>query len=103
MDNPKLSLEVLNGPLDGYVATIENETVWGSNAESPLGFPWDKELGERQARFFFEEEHWWIEDCNAPHGTYFLNPQERIEVKTQLKQGHLLKASDTWLLIRQVE
>lgn len=102
MDKPKLSLEVLNGPLDGYVVTLENEAIWGKDAEGPLGFPWDKELGEKQARFFFEEGRWWIEGYNASHGTYFLKPQELIEGTTQLEQGNLLKASDTWLLVQQI-
>ena len=66
-------------------------------------FPWDTELGEKQARFFLEGGKWWIEGYNAPHSTYYVNPQRRIEGKMQLQKDDLLKASDTWLLVSQIE
>jgi hypothetical protein len=103
MNNPKLGLEILNGPLDGYMVTLEAETVWGRAGDGPLSFAWDKELAEQQARFFIEEGRWWIEGYDAPHGTYFLNPQQRLDAKTPLEHGHLLKASDTWLLVSHIE
>ena len=99
----KLSLEVLNGPLDGHIVILETETTWGKEGEGPLIFPWDTELGEKQARFFPEGGNWWIEGYNAPQGTYYVNPQRRIEGKMQLQKDDLLKASDTWLLVSQIE
>jgi hypothetical protein len=99
----KLILEILNGPLDGHVVTLETETSWGKEGDGPLIFPWDTGLGTKQARFFPEGENWWIEGYNAPQGTYYVNPQRRIEKKTQLSEGDLLKASDTWLLVSQIE
>ena len=99
----KLILEILNGPLDGYVVTLETETSWGKEGEGPLIFPWDTGLGTKQARFFSEGGNWWIEGYSAPHGTYYVNPQRRIDKKTQLAEGDLLKASDTWLLVSQIE
>jgi hypothetical protein len=103
MSDPKLSLEILNGPLDGQVVTLEAETTWGKEGEGPLIFPWDRELGTPQARFFPQGEGWWLEGHSAPHGTYCVNRGERVEGKVQLEAGYLLKASDTWLLVRQTE
>jgi len=103
MSNSKLNLEILNGFLDGYVVTLETETIWGKEGEGPLIFPWDIELGAPQARFFLEGGNWWIEDCDAPHKTYCANREKRIEGKIQLENEDLLKASDTWLLVSQIE
>lgn len=103
MSNPKLNLEVLNGPLDGHLVTLEAETVLGKEGEGSLVFPWDTELGTPQARFFLEEGIWWIEGYNTPHKTYCANRKKPIEEKMQLEKGDLLKASDTWLLVSQIE
>lgn len=102
MNNPTLSLEVLNGPLDGCVITLEDEEIWGKTGEGPLIFPWDKGLGEQQARFFPEAGQWWIETYDAPHSTYCLNDETRIRGKKSLTQGERLKASDTWLVVKQI-
>jgi hypothetical protein len=103
MSDLKLSLELLNGPLDGQVVTLETEATWGKEGKGPLIFPWDTELGTPQARFFVEGESWWLEGHSAPHGTHCVNRGERVEGKTQLEAGDLLKASDTWLLVSQIE
>ncbi len=103
MSNPKLSLEILNGPLDGYMLILENETIWGKEGEGPLIFLWDTELGKKQARFFPEGDNWRVETCDAPHRIYCLNRQQHIEGKIQLEKGDLLKASNTWLLVNKIE
>lgn len=97
----KLSLEILNGPLDGQIVTLETETALGKGGAGALSFPWDAELGAKQARFFPEKEKWWIEGCDAPHGTYCLNREQRIEEKMQIEKGDLLKASETWMLVKE--
>ncbi|HWP46658.1 MAG TPA: FHA domain-containing protein [Candidatus Limnocylindrales bacterium] len=105
MRSTKLILELLNGPLDGYKVTLETETFWSGKGEGPLVFPWDIELGNPQARFFFEEGNWWLESLPARHGTYRLNREnpERIEGKVKLETGDILKASGTWLLVSQIK
>lgn len=98
---PQLSLEILNGPLDGNTVTLESETIWGKSSEGPLAFLWDTELAERQARFFFEGENWWLEGFVARHGTY--HNMERVEKVVPLQKGDLLKASAEWMLVGEVE
>ena len=98
-----LTLEVLSGPLDGAIIPLEAETDWSRAGDGLLSFPWDAELGEPQARFTFGEGHWHLEGLEAPHGTYRINREERLTGKTvQLEGGDILKASGTWLLVRQV-
>ena len=98
-----MQLEILNGPLDGQIITIETEALWGKAGDNPLSFPWDAELGDKQARFFIDNGIWWIEGYEAPHGTYCLNRQIKIEEKTQIQQGDFLKASETWMLVNQID
>lgn len=98
----QLVLEILTGPLDGYHVTLKKEAKLSKKGKGPLIFPWDTELGEPQARFFREEDDWFIEGFKAKHGTYQLNQRERIETKVKLEKGDLLKASDTWLLIENI-
>lgn len=98
-----LTLEVLSGPLDGTPITLESDTEWSRAGEDRLSFPWDVELGEPQARFTVEEGHWHLEGLDSPHGTYRINREERLTgKKVQLEGGDILKASNTWLLVRQV-
>ena len=100
-----LTLEILNGPLDGSTITLTAETEWGQAGDGLLSFPWDKELGTPQARFVPDAQGWTLQGVNSPHGTYRVNSeeQERITTETlQLAEGDILKASDTWLVVRDV-
>lgn len=99
MSKGQLVLEILSGPLDGHKTTIEKETNWSKKGEGPLIFPWDTQLGDPQARFFSKGEEWYLEGFQAEHGTYRLNHQEKIEKSIELKQGDILKSSETWLLV----
>jgi hypothetical protein len=103
MSKEQLVLEILSGPLDGHEVTIEKETAWSKKGEGPLIFPWDKELGEPQARFFKDGDEWSLEVFQAKHGTYCLNRQTNIGKAVKLRQRDMLKASQTWLMVRQVE
>jgi|GEM_PF-6641185 len=81
---------------------LEKETIWSKKGEGPLSFPWDAELGDSQARFFYEGTEWWLEGFKAQHGTYRLNREERIEGKVRLDAKDMLKASVSWLLVHKV-
>jgi hypothetical protein len=98
-----LTLEILSGPRDGHTVTLEAETAWARAGEGRLAFPWDDELGTPQARFVPGAEGWALEGVQSPHGTYRANGGERITTETlQLDEGDVLKASDTWLLVREM-
>ncbi len=101
MSNPKLSLEILNGPLDGQVITLADKTDWSKEGEGPLIFPWDEALGAPQARLFVAAAEWWLEVSSTRRSTR--HNMERIEGKVPLAKGDLLKAAETWLLITEIE
>jgi hypothetical protein len=44
-----------------------------------------------------------LEGYPARHGTYRVNRDERVEEKVRLEAGDILKASNTWLLVREIE
>ncbi len=96
----KLILEVLTGPLDGATRSLDAESEWSRAGIGPLSFPWDTELGTPQARFRPTQEGWSLEGSKAPHGTYRLNREERVTAPISLSAGDILKASNTWLLVR---
>jgi hypothetical protein len=96
-----LELEVLSGPLDGHVVVLDAAGAWGRGGKGPLRFPWDGELGAPQARFAVDDEGWWLEGLEAPRGTYRVNREEKVRQKVLLKRGDLLKASETWLVVRE--
>ena len=100
----RLVLEVLSGPLDGAAITLEAEVEWSRAGNGPVTFPWDGELGSPQGHFAVDEQGWGLQCVKSPHGTYRVNREERVtEARIQLAEGDLLKASHTWLLIRQIE
>jgi len=99
-----LEIEILSGPLDGHIVQLEEKTDWGIKGDGPLSFPWDKELGDPQARFFPENDDWWIESLpSAKRNTRFIHQKDPIKEKTKLKKGEILKACGTFLLIKKIE
>ena len=97
-----LKLEILSGPLDGAPITLEADAEWSRAGDGPLAFPWDAELGQPQAQFTIEAGRWYLAGLeDAPHGTYRINREERLTgEKVQLEGGDILKASNTWLVVR---
>jgi hypothetical protein len=105
MSKQQLTLEVLNGPLDGAEIVITAEKEWSRSGGGPLTFPWDAELGEPQSKFTTDDQGWWIEGISSPHGTYRLSgaEPERITAKRPLAEHDVLKASATWLCVCHIE
>jgi hypothetical protein len=103
MTNKKLRIEILSGPRDGEIVTLETDAEWGREGTGTLSFPWDDELGAPQARVTMDERGWWLEPKKSPHGTYRVSKGERVEMKIQLGEDDALKAHHTWFLIRRVE
>lgn len=100
----RLKLEILSGPLDGHVVTLQDETVWAAAGTGPLIFPWDNQLGKPQARFLTREDGWWLEGGDAPHATYRLaGSREKVSCPVCLAPGDILRAGRTWLLVREIE
>jgi hypothetical protein len=101
-EQAKLEVEILTGPLDGYIITLEIETELTRLTGGLLAFPWDDELGQPQCRFIFDGVKWLIEPNDSPHGTYILNRDIKLSEKIIVQKGDLLKASRTWMIIRNI-
>lgn len=99
----KITIEIVSGPLEGHQVTLTQNTEWSRSRKGKLSFPWDRELGEPQARFLGDANDWTIEGVKSHHGTYCLNRQGPIDGKLQLEKKDILKASDTWLFIVNIE
>lgn len=103
MNSKPLVLEILSGPRDGEIVTLEASTDWGRTGAGPLSFPWDSELGDPQAHVTADEKGWWLEPVKARHGTHNMSEGERVTAKTRLATGDVLRANRTWLVVRQAE
>ena len=100
-EQPKLTLEILSGPLDGHIVTLETSTEWTRAPGNLLSFPWDDELGQPQAHFALEEGGWQLEGAkDARRGTHILRQEGEDSLPALLESGDILKASSTWLLVR---
>ncbi len=49
-----------------------------------------------------DEQGWSLESRKSPHGTYRVNQEEKVQGRIQLEKDDILKASHTWLLVREV-
>lgn len=100
MSQPKLTLEILSGPLDGQVVTLNAATEWSRTGTSALSFPWDEELGTPQARFTFTDDSWWLEPIGGARSTR--HNGEQVHDRVQLTAEDVLKAANTWLQVKQI-
>lgn len=100
MHQPNLSLEVMNGPLDGQIITLQEDSDWSRAGNGALSFPWDAELGAPQARITVADGAWWLEPCASSRRTRCNG--EPINGKLALSEGDWLKAATTWLVVRRV-
>lgn len=101
MDNPKLTLELLSGPLDGLIVTLDADAEWSSASDGPLSFPWDEQLGLPQARLSVKGSVWYLEPL--PNGRSTRHNGDRIDGTVPLTKGDLLKAANSWLLVTEIE
>lgn len=103
MNDHRLEIEVLSGPLDGAILVVEEDAEWTRAGGGPLAFPWDWELGEPQARLSCQGDGWHLEGLAAAHGTYCVSRGERLKegATARLEEGDMLKASYTWLLVQK--
>jgi hypothetical protein len=98
----QLTLEILSGPLDGCIISLDSSADWTGQAGSPLSFPWDKELDAPQAQLKPGRNGWTLHPTPATRrNTHLMRPDSEPRLPTTLQTGDLLKAGDTWLLVRE--
>jgi hypothetical protein len=97
-----LILEIVSGPLDGTVLTLNEAAEWTAGPGSLLSFPWDGHLAAPQARFAPAAGGWTLQGFDTPHGTYRVFQDESVREPVPLKEGDLLRAGWTWILVRKL-
>lgn len=97
-----LELEILSGPLDGYVLLLETITEFTRKPGSLLSFPWDEGISEPQARFIPYTAEWQLEGGNTKRGTHLLRQEQEVSLPVVLQVGDVVKASNTWMRIKNI-
>lgn len=97
-----LELEILSGPLDGHIVSLNSATEWTRKLDSPLSFPWDTELGEPQAYFKSSENGWQLESANTRRGTHVLRQEAEVRLPVILQVDDVIKAGNTWMRIKSI-
>lgn len=98
----QLTLEILSGPLDGCIISLDSPTDWTIQAGSPLSFPWDDELDAPQAQFKPGRNGWILHPTpETRRNTHLLRQDSEPQLPTALHPGDLLNAGNTWLLVRE--
>lgn len=105
MSTQKITLEILSGPCDGNLVILEANTEWSQTGQGALCFPWDAELGAPQARLTVDAQGWWLEPVKSAHGTYRyrVSQREKLHAKVKLAKDDIIKASQTWWLIKNID
>jgi len=86
-------LQICNGPEDGRLISLSREEMTlGRSAENQLAFSYDSKISRHHARFFFQEESWWIEDLHSTNGVK-INGQ-RINGPAKLNHGDIILAGN---------
>jgi hypothetical protein len=98
----QLTLEILSGPLDGCIISLDSSADWTSEPGSPLSFPWDEELDAPQAQLKPDRDGWTLHPTPATRrNTHLLRPDSEARLPAALQPGDILKAGNTWLLVRE--
>jgi hypothetical protein len=97
-----LTLEILSGPLDGCIVSLDSSADWTRGAGSPLSFPWDDELDAPQAQIKLGRNGWTLHPAPATRrNTHLLRPGSKPRLPATLQPGDLLKAGNTWLRVQE--
>jgi hypothetical protein len=78
-------LEVLEGPMDGLICTIEDLKISiGRNPGNTLTLPWDKTISRKHAQILYEGPVLCIKDLGSLSGTWVngqkVTPNESLEI-----------------------
>lgn len=83
-------LEVLSGPMDGLIFTIQEDSVIiGREKDHDISLPLDILISRSHARITFEEEKYWLEDLGSKNGT--LLGGELVNDKIEVLPGSIFK------------
>lgn len=100
-----LRLNFDTGNADGRLS--ENPETWeitiGRIEDSDICLRNDTFVSRNHAIIRWENDRWWLEDCNSTNGTYIENANDRALVKGSIpiEPGQLFCVGRTWIRIEQ--
>lgn len=92
----RVSITFMSGPYDGGEFFLEQMPITlGRESHHQVSIFYDLLVSRNHARISLNKEGYWVEDTQSTNGTY-LN-EEKIEKKTRLASGDVVKVGNTWL------
>lgn len=98
----KIRLEILSGPLDGHIVSLEKDTYLTRLPGDLLSFPWDEELGKPQSHFIVNESGWQLDPIRSKHNTIVLRSGKKVLLPTKLQVGDIIKSCTTFLMVCEI-
>lgn len=113
--NRKLEVMIMSGVDDGLPLNlaVENgdgradQNKWmisiGRREDSDICLRNDTFVSRLHAYLIFENERWWLQDCDSTNGTYVENGvnDARVQGTIPIKPSSLFRIGHTWLRIQE--
>jgi pSer/pThr/pTyr-binding forkhead associated (FHA) protein len=115
----KLEITIMSGVEDGLrlTYTVENgdgqfdegKNVWkislGRREDSDLCLRNDTFVSRLHAYVKWENDRWWLEDCNSTNGTFVENSDSdaRVTGTIPITHGELFRVGHTWMRIEEID
>lgn len=115
----RVSLMVMSGIEDGsllsFVASEDGQLIgerWtlqiGRREENDICLKSDTFVSREHAKLHWQDDGWWLEDCNSTNGTFIEDHQDffsdvRVHGKLQVGVEQLFRVGRTWMRIRGEE
>lgn len=91
----RIKLEVISGPMDGYIFQFNNNVDLGREAKLRIAV--DRFISRRHASIELQEPRVFLEDLNSTNGTFV--DDQRLQGRTELRNGQEFRVGRTWLEI----
>ncbi len=99
MEAPRLAVEVLGGPMDGWRCQTRRPFLRiGRGEDNDLRLALDPMVSSRHARLVREGRHFWLEDLASRNGTWM--GDLRVEGRVLLAAGATFTVGQTLLEFR---
>lgn len=113
----KLNIMIMSGLDDGLRLSYSDEnedgiwgegkTIWkisiGRREDSDLCLLNDTFVSRLHAHIVWEQDQWWLEDCESTNGTFIENTDTDLRVSGTIpvQAGQLFRIGHTWMRIEE--
>jgi len=103
-DGLRLSYTIDNG--DGQLS--EDKNIWkisiGRKEDSDICLRNDSFISRQHAYICWEDNHWWLEDCDSTNGTFVEHADSDARVKgtIPIETSQLFRVGHTWMRIEEI-